>query len=65
MVTYSCFLLHNYCEYKQLGVDEQDIQEHILRQRNEEENMSNVSNPVYSEKSEEREYVRALLTECI
>jgi hypothetical protein len=64
-VVYSCFVLHNYCEYNQHGLEEQDIQAQILRHRNEEENTPNVLDPVYSPNTDEGEYVRSILTEYI
>ena len=64
-VVYSCFVLHNFCEHKQHGLEEQDIQAQILRNKNEEENTPNVPDPVYSPNTDEGEYVRSILTEYI
>ena len=64
-VVYSCFILHNYCENKQHGLEEQDVQARILRHRNEEENTPNVPDPVYSPNTDEGEYVCLLLTEYV
>ena len=64
-VVYSCFVLHNYCEYKQHGLGEEKIQAQIMRHRNEEENTPNVPDPVYSPNTDEGEYVRSILTEYI
>ena len=64
-VVYSCFVLHNYCEYKQHGLEEEEVQAQIMRHRNEEENTPNVPDPVYSPNTDEGEYVRSILTEYI
>ena len=64
-VVYSCFALHNYFEYKQHGLEEEEIQAQIMRHRNEEENTPNVPDPVYSPNTDEGEYVCSILTEYI
>ncbi len=65
-VVYSCFVLHNYCERnKDCGLDEDEVQFQIKRHLEDENDVPNVPDQVYSHNNSEGELVRSVLTEYI
>ncbi len=65
-VVYSCFVLHNYCERnKDCGLGEDEVQFQIKRHLEDENDVTNVPDQVYSHNNSEGERVRSVLTEYI
>ena len=62
----ACFVLHNYCEnQKKCGIDEEEVQDQVLRYRANEDGRINQPDPSYSCNTDEREYIRNVLTNYI
>ena len=65
-VIYACFVLHNFCEYHNIYVDEEDmikLQIEVAKRNN--EGTDNASDEVYSCNISEGEVVRRMLIEYI
>jgi len=62
---YSCFVLNNFCESKNIRIYEDEVQAQIERLNEEGNRMPSTPDPIYSCNTSEGEYVRSMLTKYI
>ena len=65
ILIYTCFVLHNFCEFECCHLDENLVRMQIERNKAEEEKLKNIPDPVYSYGNGEGEFVRTVLTSYI